>query len=625
MSWFRSNDESPLDTASDVQLPSLEVNTNSSNIVKEKLCKYYANGGCKAGTECRFSHEARTAYIESQTEAKTLILPSGLKVTIRKNVPAAVTGLATLPESSEKVATSQTLQKSPIQRPPVQRPKVQTTMGKELDQLKKRFPSFRLVESTDALQIIGLQLPPSDPDFPFDLDHLTVRLLIPSIYPAGAPSLQVLEPASIPIKLRENVQDAYDRMMKASVKSKENVTLVASMNWLDKHLEELLIEKPTQSIVTTMIRGTDHPAPRPILSNQPILPDEIHSNQEEVPSSPRHADGSGRPGLFEQVEAAEDLSEEEVQQDVSTDTHADVNNGTQIRLVGLIVHGVALLQPSSLQITLHCTRCRTPRHIESLLPDGNIKWMACATCKTVGGVRLRPGMCHQSSTTIATLDLENLIPYDFQPSTYSPTCENCNSVNQGAFRQLERDREDVAFCRQCHAKMTIKLGDVKFVQIGSSSLNAVPDKDEMSNLKAGLLRKMKSKKDAADLLGIVPGQPLPKKGRCQHYGKSFRWFRFPCCQMIYPCDVCHEQQKTDNHDSKWANKQICGFCSRESAWSSRGHCDKCGSDLTKPQSKGGFWEGGKGVRDVNKMSSKDSHKYRGLNKTVSRKQEAQKK
>lgn len=28
-----------------------------------------------------------------------------------------------------------------------------------------------------------------------------------------------------------------------------------------------------------------------------------------------------------------------------------------------------------------------------------------------------------------------------------------------------------------------------------------------------------------DTLGIVAGQELPKRGRCTHYGKSYRWFR----------------------------------------------------------------------------------------------------
>ena len=40
--------------------------------------------------------------------------------------------------------------------------------------------------------------------------------------------------------------------------------------------------------------------------------------------------------------------------------------------------------------------------------------------------------------------------------------------------------------------------------------------------------------------------------------------------------------------------------------------------MTRKES-GGFWEGGQGTRDRLKMSRRDGHKYKGLNKTVSQK------
>lgn len=32
------------------------------------------------------------------------------------------------------------------------------------------------------------------------------------------------------------------------------------------------------------------------------------------------------------------------------------------------------------------------------------------------------------------------------------------------------------------------------------------------------------------------------KGTCKHYKKSKRWLRFSCCNRIYPCDICHDEQ-----------------------------------------------------------------------------------
>jgi hypothetical protein len=63
---------------------------------------------------------------------------------------------------------------------------------------------------------------------------------------------------------------------------------------------------------------------------------------------------------------------------------------------------------------------------------------------------------------------------------------------------------------------------------------------------------------------------------------------------------------------------ICGFCSKEQFYSQK-TC-ACGRELTR-KAGGGFWEGGQGTRDRERMSRKDSHKFKGLGKTVSAKSE----
>ncbi|RKP33796.1 CHY zinc finger-domain-containing protein, partial [Dimargaris cristalligena] len=112
---------------------------------------------------------------------------------------------------------------------------------------------------------------------------------------------------------------------------------------------------------------------------------------------------------------------------------------------------------------------------------------------------------------------------------------------------------------------------------------------------------------------------LPKKGTCKHYGKSYRWFRFPCCGKLYPCDTCHDAQET-GHPAQMARRVMCGLCSEEQPY--RGDveiCRSCGGTFAKGSDGRPYWEGGKGMRDKSKMSRKDAHKYRGLNKTVAKK------
>ena len=60
---------------------------------------------------------------------------------------------------------------------------------------------------------------------------------------------------------------------------------------------------------------------------------------------------------------------------------------------------------------------------------------------------------------------------------------------------------------------------------------------------------------------IQEGKPLPNFGTCKHYKKSYRWLRFPCCGKCYPCDICHDSK--EDHEMKYANRMICGFCCKE--------------------------------------------------------------
>jgi len=66
-----------------------------------------------------------------------------------------------------------------------------------------------------------------------------------------------------------------------------------------------------------------------------------------------------------------------------------------------------------------------------------------------------------------------------------------------------------------------------------------------------------------------------------------------------------------------AKSMICGFCSVEQPI--KDACTKCGKCLVKESKANSFWEGGKGCRSKVSMSNKDSHKFIGVNKTISRK------
>lgn len=99
--------------------------------------------------------------------------------------------------------------------------------------------------------------------------------------------------------------------------------------------------------------------------------------------------------------------------------------------------------------------------------------------------------------------------------------------------------------------MSFRIPETKFLHVSAAAVRAS---------RAPTRRKVKEN------LGIVAGQELPRRGRCTHYAKSYRWFRyarlftgemvasankqhrFSCCSKVYPCDVGqtnHDEQGDD--------------------------------------------------------------------------------
>lgn len=215
-------------------------------------------------------------------------------------------------------------------------------------------------------------------------------------------------------------------------------------------------------------------------------------------------------------------------------------------------------------------------------------------------------LIHASAATLGYLELTSCTPVDvvFQSSSLTVTCLNCNSevISQGFFVGQPKD----VYCRRCHDKITINASGVRFVQHQQS---------DFAGAQPGSMIVLKSSKKQADVL-LKDGQPLPEYGICQHYKKSHRWLRFPCCGRAFPCDVCHDAAQ--DHPMEHANRMICGYCSKEQGYS--GECARCRSDLTSSKSSA-HWEGGQGCRNKVKMSRLDRQKYRDSAKTTCKKSE----
>ena len=244
----------------------------------------------------------------------------------------------------------------------------------------------------------------------------------------------------------------------------------------------------------------------------------------------------------------------------------------------------------------------------------------CDKCGCMLGAALRPTLLHDGAATgtaagnvLGFVDTINCNVLDVPRLSLLAHCPKC--FDDCALPELTRGRRTQRGCFGCHAPVWVQLHTVTVEQLGGGGGGGKASKgkaglDEDEDEMEQLLKKVRKKSaDQTKLLGIVPGKPLPNKGTCAHYKHSYRWLRFPCCGRAYPCAACHELSDCPAAAlGAWANRMLCGKCSRESAYSDK-PCAHCGNTFAKPG--GAHWQGGDGCRDQRRLDSKDSRKHKG--------------
>lgn len=263
--------------------------------------------------------------------------------------------------------------------------------------------------------------------------------------------------------------------------------------------------------------------------------------------------------------------------------------GTALSFPFIELYGIELLELTVLNLTVKCERCRDTMEITGL-KSGIVKTDSCKKCATPFSILFRGDLIHSNAVRAGFLDVEGCTVGDMLPSSFLPTCSSCSTTYPLPGIVSVRGETVSNVCRDCHQKFTFKIPEVKFLRI-TSSAHPPPA--------SGPRRKR-------EVLGLVAGTELPRRGRCKHYSKSLRWFRFSCCQKVYACDRCHDD--AEEHPNEHANRMICGWCSREQNYRPE-DCGVCHGVLVGKKGSG-FWEGGKGTRDKVRMSRKDKRKFR---------------
>lgn len=478
--------------------------------------------------------------------------------------------------------------------------------GNETRQLEARIGRLPLFsKSTDGIVYTIPVTPRRLLELPFPLQGLkTVKLFVPLLYPLQSCTIEFQE---ISRDATKDIKAAFERKMKES----SETNLMGHMNYLAQNLylfasgfENERDKKQRDEPDANAVADPNFPIEAQV---SPQLSESAESHQVNIISRPPEWGP-----LDEQKGPSDSASDSDSDSDLSDSRDSDGESlneeasgvplpsdpmpssvgperGISLSFPDLELYNTELLELISLCITIKCERCKETKDVMNLKstscePGFQARREVCKKCSTPLGINYRKQLMHSNSVRAGYLDLEGCRIVDILPSNFLPTCSGCSTTYPVPGLVSVRGESCTGICRGCHRKMSFKIPEVRLLLVSASSrADRAPVRTKVR-----------------ENLGIVAGQELPRRGRCQHYGKSYRWFRFSCCSKVYACDKCHNE--ASDHSNEHANRMICGHCSREQNYRPE-DCGICHASLIKKVSSG-FWEGGKGTRDRNKMSRK---------------------
>ncbi|KAK8178013.1 hypothetical protein IWX90DRAFT_422536 [Phyllosticta citrichinensis] len=469
-----------------------------------------------------------------------------------------------------------------------QRAAARARREQELRQLEarlQRLPQF--TKLADGLFVLPVE-PRKRADLPLPLQAVkTVELTVPEAYP--------LQPCRVQLRvIEERDASPLERAFEERVSQVPEWTLMNHINYLSANMHTMAREascKPEEATVAAVadqmvgLLGTAQSA-----TAQPIAGSADNDDQKghivTIPRPPEwHPSNAEDDDDEDSHDSYADDSEEESSQDEDTlegpraesSPAAGPERGIALSFPHLELSGIELLELVNLCLTVKCTRCKDMRDFVNIKPNStDVRTESCEKCANVLSIGYRMDMMHANSVRAGHLDLDGCTPVDLLTSNFVPTCSGCSTQYPSPGVASVRGENAMAICRACHKKMGFRIPEVKFLLVSAST---------------GRAARPLPRKKAKENLGIVVGQELPRRGRCSHYSKSLRWFRFSCCNRVYPCDRCHDAEA--GHPNEHANRMICGHCSREQNFRPE-DCGICHAMLVGKKG-GGFWEGGKGT------------------------------
>jgi uncharacterized CHY-type Zn-finger protein len=276
------------------------------------------------------------------------------------------------------------------------------------------------------------------------------------------------------------------------------------------------------------------------------------------------------------------------------------HTGAMLIFDRLSIVGVGTFAASRVLLLLQCERCNTivsaslagaaflstSSSEQDVSPDTELKqW--CAKCSLLLTAKFRPTLLHLGNASLGYVDTIHASVTTLIHSSFIATCLECGAASEIPKFQAPQTWE--TSCRTCFNRLRI---DVRGSRIELAELSTRPN----------LIVPRREEK-----MTFTPGQPLPDRGTCEHYRRSYRWLRFPCCEgKAFPCDTCHDE--ASDHPHEWAKRMICGHCAKEQPFSNL-PCVSCGGAFRRGGEGTRFWQGGSGQRNQELLSRNDSRKH----------------
>ncbi|KAG5919180.1 hypothetical protein E4U53_004020 [Claviceps sorghi] len=462
---------------------------------------------------------------------------------------------------------------------------------RQLEARMGRLPQFR--RSADGI-VFTLPIAPKRPgDLPAGLRQVgSLHLIVPLLYPLQDLRIQLNEADGVDA---EPVEDLFA----TRAAEQKFMSLTSHVNYLAQNLHILASKAKIwggDAAAEVADRARSSETPTAGSSSAPATGEE-KSHIQVVPRPPEwdlavdeSSDDDDDDDDDDDEGGAALLRNEDAEASAFMRPSETIEKGTMLSFPSLELHGIEALQVSMLSVGVKCERCKTTNDLTGLKP-GVGKTASCKKCATQLTAKFHPTLMHEHSFRAGFVHLSGCRVTDMLPSTFVPTCARCSTAGAGLVSVRGESMTNV--CRECHGKFTLKMPEVKFLFVSPGPPPPPP---------AGAGRRRTEK------LGLHAGEALPDRGTCDHYRKSYRWFRFSCCNRVHACDKCHDDK--EDHVNEWANRMVCGWCSREQRFMVDA-CGFCGRSVIGKKGRG-FWEGGRGTRDQRTMSRKDPRKYKRL-------------